>query len=100
MARSKNGISKENQSDSSMFFVSLVLLQMYTLVNERRVVIWRNPVPSSTRYCRPIKFLFEKETRDAIVREVKIVEDQISNLLPTIINLLCLIFRNCLLAYY
>lgn len=60
---------------------------MYTTVNERKIIIWNSPAaPSSTKYCRPVKFIFTKETRDVISREVKYVQDQISDLQPTTIQ--------------
>lgn len=46
-------------------------------------MIWKNPAPSSTRYCRPIKFAFVKETRNVINREVNNVKDKIESLIPT-----------------
>lgn len=79
----KQKFSEENTSDSSMFFISIVLLQLYATLNERKVIIWNNPAPSSTRYCRPIKFLFTKETRDVILREVESIKHQILVLQPT-----------------
>lgn len=40
-------------------------------------------MPSSTRYCRPIKFCFAKECPELIRKEVNSVEDQIRSLSPT-----------------
>lgn len=45
-------------------------------------ILWANPKPSSTRYCRPIRFSFIKETTEVIKNEVKTIEDQIKNLIP------------------
>ena len=48
-------------SDESMFCTTFVPLQVRTTNNS---VIWQNPVPSSTRFCRPIHLQFKKETTE------------------------------------
>lgn len=77
----------KHSSDDSMFSVSMVPIQMgYVNDNgENHSVIWKNPAPSSTRYCRPIKFVFAKETVSVITSEVNKVKEQISELTPTTI---------------
>jgi hypothetical protein len=66
-----------------MFLTSLVPLQLY---NEKsggdKVIIWQNPRPSSTRFCRPIRFQFKKETTELTVQEPTDIEEQISRLIP------------------
>lgn len=52
-----------------------------------KVILWKNPVPSSTRYCRPLKFLYEKETAEVIKNEVAKVEKEISKLKSKEINI-------------
>lgn len=49
-------------------------------------VIWENPQPSSTRFCRPIKFEFIKESDEIIRSEKENIENKIHNLSPTHIN--------------
>ena len=49
-------------------------------------IIWQNPVPSSTRYCRPIRIRFIHETKDITNEEIYYVEDQIKNLKKTEIS--------------
>jgi hypothetical protein len=71
-------------TDSDLFLFSLVPLQL-RLVDEQNIVVWQNPRPSSTRFCRPIKFCFKKETIDSTLEEVKDVESEISRLIPTTI---------------
>lgn len=51
--------------------------------NFDNIILWQNPRPSSTRYCRPIKLLFEKETTEVARREIKSIENQIQELVPT-----------------
>jgi hypothetical protein len=64
-----------------MFLTSLVPLQLY---NEKpggdKVIIWQNPRPSSTRFCRPIRFQLKKETTELTVQEITDTEEQISRL--------------------
>lgn len=67
-------------SDNSIFMVSLVPLQ---LQNENNYILWKNPHPSSPKYCRPIKFEYTKETKDKIINEVDRVKEQIAKLNPT-----------------
>ncbi len=70
---------------SSIFLTSLVPLQLITAAGDvqHQVEIWRNPTPSSTRYCRPIEFNFQKETEDTVLRQQKKIVDQIAALVPT-----------------
>ena len=44
--------------------------------------IWKNGTPSTTKYCRPIKFEFKQETHDAINKEVSDIKAQIETLQP------------------
>jgi hypothetical protein len=68
--------SDEPRNDSFLFVVSLVPLQLKHIDK----VVWDNPRPSSTRYCRPIKFLFAKETAELTRIEVEKAEKQIKAL--------------------
>lgn len=73
--------TKSDFSDSDMFVTSCVPLQ---LIHEgNRDVIWKNPRPSSTRYCRPIRLQFKKETTEISILEADYINNQISNLQPT-----------------
>jgi len=68
-------------NDTSVFMFCLVPLKLilHTNLNENNI-LWLNTKPSSTSYCRPIKFFFEKETTNNILKYVKDVENEISNL--------------------
>lgn len=46
-------------------------------------ILWKNPRPSSTRYCRPIKIIFQKESADLVRREVDNIKSQISKIVST-----------------
>ncbi|GBM77806.1 hypothetical protein AVEN_142165-1 [Araneus ventricosus] len=54
-------------------------------MNDKKIkkIVWQTPSPSSTRYCRPIKFMFAKETLNVIKTEFKRIKEQVISLLPT-----------------
>lgn len=80
----------DNISDSDMFMVSFVPLRLKKILEDTELStsttqtkdIWKNETPSSTKYCRPIKFEFKKETHDAIKNEVTDIKAQIATLQP------------------
>ncbi|KAL4097259.1 hypothetical protein QTP88_022062 [Uroleucon formosanum] len=82
-AFSGNEIEMESNvfNNTSVFMFCLVPLKLilHTNLNENNI-LWLNTKPSSTSYCRPIKFFFEKETTNNILKYVKDVENEISNL--------------------
>jgi hypothetical protein len=55
-------------TDNNLFMFSLVLIQLRCLIKEKKSGM-ENPRTSSTRFCHPIKFNFEKETVDSTLRE-------------------------------
>lgn len=75
-----NELISSDQNESSIFMTSLVPLR---LVTEENIVVWENPSPSSTRYCRPIKFQFIKESSVTVKNEVTEMETEIQNLVVT-----------------
>lgn len=62
--------------ESSVFMTSLVPLKL----ESSDEVIWENPKPSSTFYCRPVKFQFAKETIDFVKQEEADMKEEIRNL--------------------
>lgn len=66
-----------------MFLSSLVSLRIVGFDEnlKKYVIIWKNPKPSSTRFCRPIRIQFQKETVDLTLNEKK-VDYQTENLQP------------------
>ncbi len=54
-----------------------------------KVSVWRNKTPSSTRFCRPIKITYEKETPELTQAERDSVENQIKALKNFSIPLFC-----------
>ena len=66
-----------NAFNSSFFCSSFVPLK---LVDEDENVYWQNPRPSSTRFCRPIRILYEKETYTLCKSEEAYLKKQIDEL--------------------
>lgn len=67
----KQRVSNDSLQDNSLFVTSYVPLQLVTKSStpQDAKVIWKNPRPSSTRYCRPIRFNFKKETTEVCIEE-------------------------------
>ena len=76
--------SENNFEDNNLFVTSYVPLNLITKSTDEHnsITVWKNPRPSSTRFCRPIRFQFRKETSDLAIKEKKYI-DQITNLLPS-----------------
>lgn len=75
------------EDDSSLFVTSYVPLQLICrsdIPDSGDIIIWKNPRPSSTRYCRPIRFQFAKETTELSVQTEAYFKDKINNLQPCI----------------
>ncbi|GBL76821.1 hypothetical protein AVEN_53481-1 [Araneus ventricosus] len=87
-SRYKQKFSSENCSDESLFSLSMVPIQIYSVSDQKiKKIVWQNPSPYSTRYFRLIKFMFAKETLNIIKTEVKRTREQVKSLLPTKISL-------------
>lgn len=73
--------------DSTILTTSIVPLQL-NFKNElgKTTILWQNPRTSSTRFCRPLKLQFIKETDEVIKSEFSYVESQIKQLSPTKVN--------------
>lgn len=63
-------------NDSSVFITCLVPIRLTLGEN----VIWQNPSPASTRYCKPIRIEFRKETTEFIVEEKNKMDEEIRNI--------------------
>ncbi len=75
----KNNSDDATISDGSMFMASVVPLRLKSDVS----LHWKNPRPSSVHYCRPIMFQFARESAELIRTTVKDIEEQISKIKPT-----------------
>ena len=77
----KHVFNDENSSDTTVFFTSMAPLQL-SAVNETKeeIVVWKNPKPSSSRFCRPIRLQFLKESADSTRKELEYMKKQINSL--------------------
>ena len=78
----------DQTEDKDIFLTSFVPITVYTQPNnnpELKEIVWKNPRTSSTKYCRPIRLHFQKETTEFIKKERAYISEQIQNLESTII---------------
>lgn len=61
----------------------MVPLRLVSDKTEQNIIFWQNERPSSTRYCRPIRFQFAYETTDLSKKERQHIEKQIQLLKST-----------------
>lgn len=74
-------ILTEGFSDEHLFSLNLVPIR---LVCERsESIVWQNPRPNSTRFCRPVRFTMTKETKEVIRTETQRMQKQIQELVVT-----------------
>ncbi|XP_071581303.1 uncharacterized protein [Temnothorax nylanderi] len=80
----KQKFNDKSTSDANVFLTSLVPLQLKFAEsnNETEIIIWKNPRPSSPRFCRPIRLQFLHEDTQSTVNEVEFIEQQITSLVP------------------
>lgn len=78
----KQSFQDSKNTDADIIQSSLVPLQLNFHDSERNLILWQNPRTSSTRFCRPIRFVFAKES-DQVENEVSHIERQIEKLEPT-----------------
>lgn len=76
----KQKFTNPNDTDEFLFAFSFVPLRLHDDDN----IIWQNPRPSSTMYCRPIKFIFAKENTELTVLETNKIFEEIKQLIPTV----------------
>lgn len=82
----KQKFENMTDSDANIFQSSLVPLRLQTYTTGPKRTLWQNPVPSSPRYCRPIRIRFVHETKDVTNEEMKYIERQERNLKKTEIS--------------
>lgn len=86
-----SGLSEYKQkagevNDASVFMTSLVPIKLVSNKNQDQI-LWQNPRTSSTRFCRPVRFQFTKETTELSVTEKEHIEAQIRTLSSTKLNI-------------
>lgn len=64
--------------DDSIFVTSLVPLRLVDNITNQ--IVWQNPASSSTRYCRPIRLQYVKETVNISQNEEKYITEQINRI--------------------
>lgn len=70
-------------SDANMFLFFLVPLRLtFGKTDDTNDILWRNLTTLATRYCRPIKFFYKKETKNNTCKEVEAIENEIKALVP------------------
>ncbi|XP_063221512.1 uncharacterized protein LOC134535904 [Bacillus rossius redtenbacheri] len=70
-------------SDANIFQSSCVPIKLIANNHTEKKIIWQNPTPSSTRFCRPIRIRFVHETADVTLHEIKYIQEQIKTLKET-----------------
>lgn len=78
----KQKLSEEDISDGSVVLIAFVPLQLICENESQTHVLWKNPRPSSTRFCRPIEIVLAKETADFVREKIGKIQKQIDTLNP------------------
>lgn len=68
--------------DSSILMISLVPLA----IRSGSTILWINNQASSTKYCRPIRVMFDKENKESVQREHDSVQEEINHLKPSLVD--------------
>ncbi|CAH1956324.1 unnamed protein product [Acanthoscelides obtectus] len=74
--------SKHLKKNNDEFLFLIVMTPLRLIDMETNKVLWKNESPSSTLYCRPIKFLFKKENADLVRNTEKEIITKIENTIP------------------
>lgn len=80
-SRYKQKFSSNESDDEYLFLISFVPIK----ITNGTCSVWENPCCSSTRYCRPLKFLFAKESTQLIQTQIQNMKNQIANLRPKLL---------------
>ena len=83
-AQYKQQFESDTGSDEHIFLSSFVPLRITYGSNN---ILWQNPTPSSSNYCRPIRIRFVKETADITNDEIQYIEGAAKNLTSTLVTL-------------
>lgn len=82
----KQKFEDASMSDETIFIISVVPLTLEINDARGQTVVWRNPQPGSTRYCRMISFEYAKETPEKTVTDINRIRANIEALLPTVVE--------------
>nr|XP_047130034.1 uncharacterized protein LOC124809977 [Hydra vulgaris] len=75
-----NECTRNLKSEESLFITCFVPLELSSIVNDKKIILWRNSKPSSTLYCRPLQFKFVEETADLLCSEELTLKNEIKQL--------------------
>lgn len=81
----KQKFSNVAATDEFIFLTALVPVQLIEQKTKR--VLWKNPTASSTFYCRPMKFVFTKESPEVVNQEHEKFQEIIANLTTSALSL-------------
>ena len=83
----QNFANNSEYADSNIILCTIVPLEMCESNGNNKKIYWKNTTPSSTRYCRPIRFKIKKENVQNMKEEYNEIQTQILQLKATIIVL-------------
>ena len=49
---------------------------------ETNEILWRNPLPNSSRFCRPLRLNFMKDTDEVTLEEKEAIDKEIEEFVP------------------
>ena len=72
----KQKFTETGKSDESIFYTSLVSLQLIHNNHEmgEATIVWKNPRPSSPQFCRPIRLQFVHEDVQSTLKKATNIE--------------------------
>ena len=71
---------RELKDESCVFLTSTVPLKLYAVSDKgQKTLVWKNPKPSSSRFCRPLRMQFRKETQEITKAEKTRLEECFKN---------------------
>lgn len=84
----KQKFQNKEDSDINIFQSSLVPLRLIiSNIDDQKKLVWQNSIPSSPRYCRPIRIRFVHETNDITNKEIEYITNQVQNLKKTEVSI-------------
>ena len=88
VCKQKSDDTSKLNTDESLFITCLVPLELYCFKDDKKQVVWRNPKPSSTSYCRPLRFKYRKESKEVVLAEYESIMASIKNITLSIVSVL------------
>ena len=80
--------TSELNTDESLFITCLVPLELYCFKDDKKQVVWRNLKPSSTSYCRSLRFIYRKESKEVVLAKYQSIMASIKNITLSIVSVL------------